>query len=196
MNPPLTLDDAYRVIDALTAQRDAANAEVQRVLEASRLNGEVHAQAIALVMARAEALERGGIYEPIETVVKDANWVIDVVRNMVVQNNNRLTFLDTKYKVPSRQSFEEIIRKDWVHFRQYEADFLDCENFAFQFKANADWRFGCTTVGLVVDRPGAHAYNIVIFDDATWEIFEPQTDGYVKVGSAAYYTLTQSEILV
>ncbi len=171
-------------------------AEAERLRETIRGLEGINQAAIALAMDRALSLERGGIFEPIDTTVKDANWLLAVISKMVLDGNNRLTLLDTKYKVPSRQSFEDVIRKDWVHFRQYETDFLDCDNFAFQFKANADWRFGCTTVGLVVDRPGGHAYNFVVFDDATWEIFEPQNDWYTKVGSAPLYTLTNSELMV
>lgn len=111
-----------------------------------------------------------------------------------------------KYRQPGsfvhRQRGQSLVYDLTCHGGEFvAANYLvhNCENYAFQFKANADWRFGVTTVGIVLDRPGEHAYNAVLTDDGVWRIFEPQMASYVNpsgIGPGLRYTLRNSVILI
>jgi len=98
----------------------------------------------------------------------------------------QMTWLDNKYIAVPKQEFQKIIDWDWTDNKKYIAEKYDCDNFAFSFKARVDRRFHVNTVGLVIDYDAGHAYNIIIFADGTSKIFEPQSDGWPKIGSKMY----------
>ena len=94
--------------------------------------------------------------------------------------------LDNKYQVTTQKDMKKIIDWDWTDNKKYVAEKYDCDNFAFSFKAMVDRRFGINNVGLVVDYSGGHAYNIMVFNDGSVRLFEPQTDRYARVGTGQY----------
>ena len=94
--------------------------------------------------------------------------------------------LDNKYQVTTQKDMKKIIDWDWTDNKKYVAEKYDCDNFAFSFKAMVDKRFGLNGVGLVIDYSGGHAYNIVVFQDGSVKIFEPQSDRWPKVGRGQY----------
>ena len=47
-------------------------------------------------------------------------------------------------------------------------------------------KFGVNSIGLVIDYSGGHAYNLMVFSDGTWAIFEPQSDSWPTIGSGLY----------
>ena len=94
--------------------------------------------------------------------------------------------LDNKYQVTTQKDMKKIIDWDWTDNKKYVAEKYDCDNFAFSFKAMVDKRFGLNGVGLVIDYSGGHAYNIVVFQDGSVKIFEPQSDRWPKAGRGQY----------
>ena len=97
-----------------------------------------------------------------------------------------ITWLDSKYVAIPKAEFQKIIDWDWTDNKTYIAEKYDCENFSFSFKARVDRRFYINTVGLVIDYEAGHAYNVIIFANGSMKIFEPQSDGWPKIGSKLY----------
>ena len=94
--------------------------------------------------------------------------------------------LDSKYFLCDEKDMKAIIKWDWTDNKKYVKEKYDCDNFAFSFKSMVDKRFGLNGVGLVIDYSGGHAYNIVVFQDGSVKIFEPQTDRWPKAGRGQY----------
>ena len=94
--------------------------------------------------------------------------------------------LDSKFWTCNEADWKKIIDFDWTDEKRFVADQYDCDNFAFNFKARVARKFGVNSVGLVVDYSGKHAYNLIVFSDGTWKIFEPQSDRWPNPGSGLY----------
>ena len=94
--------------------------------------------------------------------------------------------LDNKYLVTNQADMKKIIEWDWTDNRTYIAEKYDCDNFAFSFKAMVDRKFGVNNVGLVIDISAGHAYNIIVFNDGTVRLFEPQSDKWPRIGTNMY----------
>jgi len=86
--------------------------------------------------------------------------------------------LDGTYQTPTRDGFRAITAQDLTNLLAYEQAEFDCENFALLFAALAARDYGINTVGVVVDWSGAHAYNVVVYDDQSIEFYEPQSDSF------------------
>ena len=104
--------------------------------------------------------------------------------------------LDKKYWLCSREHFQTIIRYNKINEKQYTSDQFDCDNFAFAFKAQVALNHGLNNVGLVIDNSGGHAYNVIIFNDGTAALFEPQTDKYVTPGQSEMYSFERGIIIL
>ena len=94
--------------------------------------------------------------------------------------------LDTKFWTCNEADWKKIIDWDWTDEKRYVTEQYDCDNFAFNFKARVARKFGVNSIGLVVDYSGGHAYNLMVFSDGTWDIFEPQSDSWPTIGSGMY----------
>ena len=94
--------------------------------------------------------------------------------------------LDSKFWTCTKEDWRKIISWDWTNEKKYVAEQYDCDNFAFNFKARVARKFGVNSIGLVVDYSGGHAYNLMVFSDGTWAIFEPQSDNWPTIGSGMY----------
>ena len=94
--------------------------------------------------------------------------------------------LDSKYFLCDEKDMKSIIKWDWTDKKKYVKEKYDCDNFAFSFKAMVDRRFGVNNVGLFIDYSGGHAYNIIVFNDGSVRLFEPQTDRWARVGTGQY----------
>ena len=94
--------------------------------------------------------------------------------------------LDNKYLVTNLKDMKKIIEWDWTDNRKYIAEKYDCDNFAFSFKAMVDRKFNVNNVGLVIDYSAGHAYNIIVFNDGTVKLFEPQSDKWPRIGTNMY----------
>ena len=104
--------------------------------------------------------------------------------------------LDNKYWTCSKEAFQEIVDYNTLNEKQYILEQYDCDNFAFTFKAQVGLNHNLNNVGLVLDHSGGHAYNVVIFDDGTAELFEPQTDRWITPGESAAYSFTAGIIIL
>jgi len=94
--------------------------------------------------------------------------------------------LDTKFWTCNEADWKKIIAYDWTDEKKYVTEQYDCDNFAFNFKARVARKFGVNSVGLVIDYSGGHAYNLIVFSDGTWKIFEPQSDRWPTLGTGQY----------
>ena len=94
--------------------------------------------------------------------------------------------LDSKYFLCNEKDMRSVIKWDWTDNKKYVKDKYDCDNFAFSFKARVDRQFGLNNVGLVMDYSAGHAYNIIVFNDGTVKLFEPQSDRFPRMGTKMY----------
>ena len=104
--------------------------------------------------------------------------------------------LDNKYWTCSKEAFQEIIDYNTLNEKQYVSEQYDCDNFAFTFNAQVGLNHNLNNVGLVIDNSGGHAYNVVIFDDGTAELFEPQNDRWITPGESGAYTFQTGIIIL
>ena len=104
----------------------------------------------------------------------------------IINSGMKRKNLDTKYWSCGRTDFEAIVNWDWTDKKKYVAEKYDCDNFAFSFKAMVDRKFNVNNVGLVIDYSAGHAYNIIVFNDGTVKLFEPQSDKWPRIGTSMY----------
>ena len=153
-----------------------------------------------------EALERFGedyVYPPKLTTkeAKDNKWVYNQLHQAgFLKAGMRKLNLDSKYWACSKKEFEDWIEWDWTNGKKYIAEQYDCDNFAFSFKARCDRKIGINTVAFIIDYSGGHAYNLVCFTDAPAELYEPQSDTWVKPNESKskteMYKLTDGYIII
>ena len=152
------------------------------------------------------ALERFGedyVYPPKLTTkeAKDNKWVYNQLHQAgFLKAGMRKLNLDSKYWACSKKEFEDWIEWDWTNGKKYIAEQYDCDNFAFSFKARCDRKIGINTVAFIIDYSGGHAYNLVCFTDAPAELYEPQSDTWVKPNESKskteMYKLTDGYIII
>ena len=104
--------------------------------------------------------------------------------------------LDNKYWVCTKTEFQRVVNTNTINEKQYVLDQFDCDNFAFAFKAQVAMNYNLNNVGLVIDNSGGHAYNIVVFNDGTAELFEPQTDRWITPGESKMYSFKKGIIIL
>ena len=153
-----------------------------------------------------EALERFGrdyVDPPTMTTkeAKDNIWVYNQLHQAgFLKAGMRKLNLDSKYWACSKKEFEDWIEWDWTNGKKYIAEQYDCDNFAFSFKARCDRKIGINTVAFIIDYSGGHAYNLVCFTDAPAELYEPQSDTWVKPNESKskteMYKLTDGYIII
>jgi hypothetical protein len=90
-------------------------------------------------------------------------------------------FLDAKYQILSERSLGclfNLVNDDLL----YVAEYYDCDDFAWNFKALASQRYE-NGVGFVIGwyRKGLHAWNCAIMADGIYQI-EPQTKSVFRDG--------------
>lgn len=100
--------------------------------------------------------------------------------------------LDNLYRVPTWEQFNRIVKWDWLDKRPYEAEFFDCDDFAFAFAARMRVLFGLNNVGVVYDDSSVHSYNVVLVRDGGEVIamlYEPQDDSFPLPGTRSHKAL-------
>ena len=101
--------------------------------------------------------------------------------------NFQVIELDNEFWVTTLPLFKEISKVNQVDKLKYVISRFDCENFALAFKSDVVRNWGITGVGIVVDVPGKHAYNMLatINEEGGIEInlFEPQNDQFIEIGT-------------
>jgi hypothetical protein len=99
--------------------------------------------------------------------------------------------LDREYYAPKDvKDLQDALFANRVSEYIYEAEEYDCDDFAIALKAGLA-RVGITSVAIVIDYAGGHAYNAVALpteDGVTVRYIEPQTDEDVtdKIGRGEY----------
>ena len=136
-------------------------------------------------------------YYRVPTVTCIANEVLNAIGAKLNWYGAEIKMLDKFYRVPSDAGFRNSIKGMWGHQRDYTAETYDCDNFATWFWAWAAG-LGMTSVGMVLDDSGQHAYNVVVTYTGTEleaHFVEPQTGEYVAIRRGKYQ-LTSALILV
>ena len=131
----------------------------------------------------------------------NTSWVYKQMKDAgFLTSGMKRLHLDSKYWACSKKEFEGWIKWDWTNKKKFIAEEYDCDNFAFSFKARCDRKLGINTVALVIDYSGGHAYNLVCFTDALAELYEPQSDRWVKPNDSKskteFYALKDGYIIL
>ena len=114
--------------------------------------------------------------------------------------NRMLVDVDYRKKVVDSVT-DSTVKAFWVSQKKYLSEEYDCDDFAFWFKAWAAG-LGMTSVGLVIDDTGEHAYNIVVLSfgqgaPLSVKLVEPQTGGYAtRNRDAGKYRLHRGIIII
>jgi len=104
--------------------------------------------------------------------------------------------LDNKYWTCTKSEFQKVVDTNTIDEKKYIVDQFDCDNFAFNFKAQVALQFNLNNVGMVIDHSGGHAYSVVIFSDGTAELFEPQNDRWVSPGESKSYSFKRGIVII
>lgn len=91
--------------------------------------------------------------------------------------------LDSKYWIPIREKFDEILKRDLLNYKKYESEKFDCDDFALAIAAHFRELYNLNCVGIVLSYSGGHAFNLVgIYEneDVNLYILEPQTDELMR----------------
>ena len=104
--------------------------------------------------------------------------------------------LDNQYWTCSKEEFQTIVDYNTINEKQYVLQQFDCDNFAFAFKAQVALNHNLNNVGLVIDNSGGHAYNVIVFNDGTAELFEPQTDRWITPGESKMYSFKKGIVIL
>lgn len=84
--------------------------------------------------------------------------------------------LDGQYRLYSRKRGKKWIKDDISDVRKYQRDYFDCDDFSFSFKAHMNLKHHWNAVGLVIDYKSKHSYNLIVWPDESYSLFEPQSD--------------------
>ena len=131
----------------------------------------------------------------------NTSWVYKQMKDAgFLTSGMKRLHLDSKYWACSKKEFEGWIKWDWTNKIKFIAVEYDCDNISFSFKARCDRKLGINTVALVIDYSGGHAYNLVCFTDAPAELYEPQSDRWVKPNDSKskteFYALKDGYIIL
>lgn len=129
---------------------------------------------------------------------KDRSFVDDAVDNYLdehADDGSRLP-LDGEYYTTSKEEMEAIASWQRENRYEYKKAEYDCENFALSFMSNVQRKFGVTTVGLVLDWSGTHAYIMFVYDDGSIELFEPQNDSIMEPGETEKFPFERVRVII
>ena len=105
--------------------------------------------------------------------------------------------LDGWYWLPAtKEDFLTMVNYSWAEKRQWIQDQFDCDDFSFGFKSHMVEDFGTNCVGVVIDVPSSHAYNLVVFKDRTWALWEPDSNVFVQPGEDSRHSFREGLILL
>ena len=145
------------------------------------------------------------LYEPCfdlgALVQADGAWLEGVLAKLIPGYGTKVRriLLDNKYRLCVSEDMQRIIEWDFVDQKEYLADFWDCDDFAFAFKARCAAVFGVNQVALIVDYSSLHAYNLIVLPDEKIWLMEPQNDLYWDIKDHDYkgqYALQNAVILI
>ena len=120
----------------------------------------------------------------IETTEHGQQWLREALADNFDNIGNGMTHLpcDGRYWCPDIDAFDDIIDGCRVLAKEYVEWQFDCNNFAFYFQSQVAYEYGVNAVGVVIDYSGRHAYNVIVYDDGSCALYEPQTGEFVNRG--------------
>ncbi|QLG29985.1 hypothetical protein HUG10_20475 (plasmid) [Halorarum halophilum] len=108
--------------------------------------------------------------------------------------------LDSRYYLTTPDDFSKIVEETVIGHRYFRRSKFDCENFAVAFQSIVAQRYGVNSVGVVVNHAGTRAFNVVMYEDGTTELFDPDTEHLVVTGDTRAdtkaYSLSQGLIIL
>lgn len=119
---------------------------------------------------------------------RDTSWVEGELATDFAhfpRNGMRRMPLDSRYHLTTPDDFSRVIENVVIDHRNYKQAKYDCENFAFAFKSIVAQRYGLNSVGVVMDENAQNAFNVVVYEDGTTELFDPHKDTIVATGETA-----------
>jgi hypothetical protein len=124
--------------------------------------------------------------ERIHSFCDAVDWNVDVTRLP----------LDSTYYTTTRADVRTIVGEDNTELLTYRKSKYDCENFALTLASEFQRDYGVTTVGIVIDWSGGHAYNCFCYQDGTVDLYEPQSDEWVTPGEEDKYAFEHVSIII
>jgi len=137
------------------------------------------------VLELARALADKAEIPEVEVFEHDFDWIYSRLREAGVPTGN-IWRLDNKYYTTTLDGFVKIAQWEKVNLRRYMAEYFDCDDYSWIFRANVVKTFLINAVAWVIDYTNpecAHAYNIVVAEDGV-RVYEPQTDEFMTVEDA------------
>ena len=142
-----------------------------------------------------------------QLVTLTAPQVGQALLNLVGQESDvAMRPMDFLYRTYPKEIWEQIIKDDQTQRAMPWPDWMDCDDYAWQFKAAANSWYHANAVAFILDQSAGHAYNAIVFADGTASLFEPQKDKFVAKGDptnlpvgpggSGRYSLTSGLILV
>ena len=132
---------------------------------------------------------------PIGMDLKGTDQALQTLKDFDSRDWQRI-HLDNKYWTCTKPEFQKILEANTLNEKQYVLDQFDCDNFAFNLKAQVARDYGLNNVGMVIDNSAGHAYNVVIFKDGTAELLEPQSDRWITPGESKMYSFEKGIIIL
>ena len=132
---------------------------------------------------------------PVHMTIPDIQRALTTIKGFNKKKWQHLV-LDNKYWVCTKSEFQKVVDNNTINEKKYVLDQFDCDNFAFNFKAQVAMNYNLNNVGMVIDNSGGHAYNVVVFNNGTAELFEPQSDRWIKPGESKMYSFEKGVIIL
>lgn len=138
-------------------------------------------------------------YQPsvdVETKNVEPDFIADALRTIDGwENISHRRPMNSSYRVMSRDDFDRIVEEESVSMKEYELDYFDCVDFTGVFRFGVARRYNVNSIGLVITYAGTpHAFNIIVFDDGTAELFEPQSDRFIEPGESEMYDIEDAVV--
>jgi hypothetical protein len=135
----------------------------------------------------------------IERTEVDHEEVEDAINDFFDEHDteeDNIYSLDSDYYACSEEDMRSVVERDDTETHEFIEEKYDCENFALSFMAGAQKEYGVTTLGLVIDWSGTHAYNILVTDELEILLMDPQSDTFVEPGEEDKYAFTDVRIVI
>jgi len=94
----------------------------------------------------------------------------------------KLVLTDGTYSATDADGLASMGAHDILQYAPYRPEVYDCEEFAQLFDVSAELVYGVSAIGVVYDWGAGHAYNVVVLDDGSVTLYEPQDGVVLDVG--------------
>lgn len=140
----------------------------------------------------------GPDYPEIDYTTVDKDTVVERLEGFDGFEQHDIFFwFDYTYRLPDREDFRAYAVHDGINMREYRDEIYDCDDFSWAFMALVSNRYAINGIGLVITRdPDAHVCNVVLFQDGTVELWEPQDDEFKTDSDDPKYDLDDAVWLI